>query len=124
MDMKTFEQIPSLAAVLLVVLTVAACAIRLRGDEVPTNTAVGSDIASDPLVTKLRECRLMTDQQNDTLAECRKLWAEQRRRFLGQKASALPDNANSKVGPSLFIAPKDESRLRSGHPSLQQSGKE
>ncbi|MBU6464265.1 MAG: putative entry exclusion protein TrbK-alt [Bradyrhizobium sp.] len=115
---------PTLAAVLLVVLTIAACAIRLRGDEVPTNAAVGSEVAPDPLATKLSECRSVTDQQKDALAECRKRWAEQRRRFLGQSSPALTETGDPQSGPSLFVAPKDESRLPPGYPSIQQRGKE
>jgi hypothetical protein len=33
MNTKTLERLPTVAAVVLVVLLVAACAIRLRGDE-------------------------------------------------------------------------------------------
>ena len=124
MNTKTLERIPIVAAVLLVVVTAASCAIRLRDDEAPTNMAAGSEVAPDPLTTKLRECRSVTDQQKDALSECRKLWAEQRRQFLGQSAPMLPGNADSKVGPSLFIAPKDASRLPAGYPSSQQTGKE
>jgi len=124
MNTKTAEQIPTLAAVLLVVLTVAACAIRLRGDEVPANTAAASEVAPNTLTAKLRECRSVTDLQNDALTECSKLWAEQRRRFLGQSAPTLPDSTDSKVGPSLFVARKDASRLPAGYPSIQPSGKE
>jgi conjugative transfer region protein TrbK len=98
MNTKTAEQIPTLAAVLLVVLTVAACAIRLRGDEVPANTAAASEVAPNTLTAKLRECRSVTDLQNDALTECRKL--------------------------SLFVARKDASRLPAGYPSIQPSGKE
>ena len=35
MNTKTLERLPTVAAVVLVVLVVAACAIRLRGDEGP-----------------------------------------------------------------------------------------
>ncbi|MDE2330741.1 MAG: putative entry exclusion protein TrbK-alt [Bradyrhizobium sp.] len=122
MDTKSLERTPALAAVLLAVLTVAACAIRLGGDEAPTNMAAGS--APDPLTAKLRECRSVTDLQKDALAECRRLWAGQRRRFLGQKAPTPPDRADSQSGPSVFVAPKDESRLPSGYPSTPQIGKE
>ena len=40
MNTKTLERIPALAAVVLVVLVVAACAIRLRSDEAQTDTSV------------------------------------------------------------------------------------
>ena len=125
MNTKTLERLPSVAAVVLVVLVVAACAIRLRGDEPKTNSPASADGTSDPLVTKLAECRSVTYEQKDALSECRKAWAEKRRQFLGQKSSsASSDNAPPQEGSSLFVPPKDESRLSPGYPPIQQSGKE
>jgi conjugative transfer region protein TrbK len=125
MNMQRFERLPTLAAVVLVVLVVAACAIRLRGDEGQANTSASADVTSDPLATKLAECRSVTYEQKDVLSECRKAWAEKRRQFLGQKASsASSENGSPREGSSLFVPPKDESRLSPGYPPIQQSGKE
>jgi conjugative transfer region protein TrbK len=125
MNTKTLERLPYVAAVVLVVLVVAACAIRLRGDEPKTNSPTSADEASDPLATKLAECRSVTYEQKDALSECRKAWAEKRRQFLGQKASsASSGNGGSEEGSPLFVSPKDESRLSPGYPSIQQPGKE
>jgi conjugative transfer region protein TrbK len=124
MNTKTLERIPALAAVVLVVLVVAACAIRLRSDEGQTSTSGSADVASDPLATKLAECRSVTYEQKDALSECQKVWAEKRRQFLGQKAPAASDTGAAQVGSSLFVPPKDESRLPSGYPPIQQTGKE
>jgi conjugative transfer region protein TrbK len=125
MNTKTLERLPTVAAVMLVVLVVAACAIRLRGDEDQINSSASAERASDPLATKLAECRSVTYEQKDALSECRKAWAEKRRQFLGQKApSASSDNGTPQEGSSLFLLPKDESRLSPGYPSIQQSGKE
>jgi conjugative transfer region protein TrbK len=124
MNTKTLERVPALAAVVLVVLVVAACAIRLRSDEGQTNTSGSADVASDPLATKLAECRAVTYEQKDALSECRKAWAEKRRQFLGQKAPAPSDGGPPQAGSSLFVAPKDESRPPSGYPPIQQTGKE
>jgi conjugative transfer region protein TrbK len=124
MSMKTLERLPSVAAVMLVVLVVAACAIRLRGDEDQINSSAFVDQAADPLVTKLAECRSVTYAQKDALSECRKAWAEKRRQFLGQKPSASSEKGNSPEGSSLFVPPKDESRLSPGYPPIQQPGKE
>ena len=123
MDTKTLERIPALAAVVLVVLVVAACAIRLRSDEGQTDTP-SADVTSNPLTTKLAECRSVAYEQKDALSECRKAWAEKRRQFLGQKAPAPSDSGAPQAGASLFVAPKDESRLPSGYPPIQQTGKE
>jgi conjugative transfer region protein TrbK len=125
MNTKTLERLPTVAAVVLVVLLVAACAIRLRGDEAQTTSAASANHASDALATKLAECRSVTYEQKDALSDCRKAWAEKRRQFLGQKApSASSDNETPHEGSSLFVPPKDESRLSPGHPPIQQPGKE
>jgi conjugative transfer region protein TrbK len=126
MNTQRFKRLPILAAMVLVVLVVAACAIRLRGDEGQTNTSASTEATSDPLATKLAECRSVTYEQKEPLSECRKAWAEKRRQFLGQdKApSASSDNEAAKKGSSLFVPPKDESRLSPGFPPVPQSGKE
>jgi conjugative transfer region protein TrbK len=125
MNMKNLERLPTMAAALLVVLIVAACAIRLRGDENRTLSAPSADRASDALATRLAECRSVTYEKKDALSECRKAWAEKQRQFLGEKApSASSDNGAPQEGSSLFVSPKDESRLPSGYPPMQQSGKE
>ena len=124
MNTKTLERLPAAAAVVLVVLVVAACAVRLRGDEDQTHSAASADGASDPAATKLAECRSVTYEQKDALSECRKAWAEKRRQFLGQKASsAKSENGPPREGSSLFVPPKDESRLSPSFPPIQ-SGKE
>ncbi len=125
MNTKTIERLPTLAAVALVVVVLAACVIRLRGDEGQTNTPTSADVTSDPLAMKLAECRSVTYEQKETLSECRKAWAEKRRQLLGQKTLAPSDAGAAQAGgSSLFVAPKDESRLPSGFPPIQQSGKE
>ena len=125
MNMKKLQRLPTMTALVLVVLIVAACAIRLRGDENRTLSATSADHASDALATKLAECRSVTYEQKDALSECRKAWAEKRRQFLGQKISpASSDNAPPQEGSSLFVPPKDESRLPPGYPPIPPSGKE
>jgi conjugative transfer region protein TrbK len=123
MNTKKIERLPTVFAALLVVLVVAACAIRLRGDEEQINSAASVDQISDPLATKLAECRSVTYEQKEKLSECREAWAETRRQFLGQKAPA-PVVGPPQAGSSLFVAPKDMSRLPSGYPPTQQTGKE
>jgi conjugative transfer region protein TrbK len=124
MNTKKLERLPTVFAALLVVLVVAACAIRLRGDEEQINSSASADQISDPLATKLAQCRSVTYDQKDALSECRKAWAEKRRQFLGQKAQAPSGGGPPQAGSPLFVAPKDESRLPSGYPPIQQTGKE
>jgi conjugative transfer region protein TrbK len=125
MNTKKLERLPTVAATVLVVLVVAACAIRLRDDENQSLTATSADQASDALATKLAACRSVTYEQKDALSECRKAWAEKRRQFLGHKdPPASSDNETAQAGSSLFVPPKDESRLSPGYAPIQQSGKE
>ena len=125
MNMKNLQRLPTVAAAFLVVLVVAACAIRLRGDESQADSSATADLASDPLTTKLAACRSVTYDQKDALSECRKAWAEKSRQFLGQKISpASSDNAPPQEGFSLFVPPKNESRISPGYPPIQQPGKE
>ena len=125
MDMKKLERLPTTAAVVLLVLVLAACAIRLRSDDDQTSSSVSADRTSDAQATKLGECRSVTYEQKDALAECRKAWAERRQQFLGQKTPSAPsDNGRPQEGSSLFVPPKDESRLSPAYPPIQQSGKE
>jgi conjugative transfer region protein TrbK len=126
MNTKKLEWLPTVAAVLLVVLAVAACAIRLRDDESQTLSAASADQASDALAAKLAGCRSVTYEQKDALSECQKAWAEKRRQFLRQDkaSSGSSDNEAAKEDSSLFVPPKDGSRLSPGYPPIQQSGKE
>lgn len=118
MTKSKLDQIPMMAAVAVVVMIIAACAIRLRGDDSQSGspTSVTQDSAS--LAAKLAQCRTVTYEQEDALLECRKVWAEKRRQFLGREnaPSAFPDSG-APQGGSLFLPPKDEQRLPSGYPA-------
>jgi conjugative transfer region protein TrbK len=119
------DRLPTMAAMMLVVLTVAACAIRLRDDGNQTASATSSDQASDPLATKLVECRSVTSEQKEALSECRKAWAEKRRQFLGQTSPTSSESAASHGTSPLFIPSEHDSGPRLGpHDSVPQSGKE
>jgi conjugative transfer region protein TrbK len=124
MKKTKLDRLPMAAAMLLVVFIVAACAIRLRGDENQTPSATSAAEATDPVATKLAECRSVTYEQKDALSECRKTWAEKRRQFLGKSPSSSSENGAAQGGSSLFVPPKDEDRLPSGYPSIPQSGRE
>jgi conjugative transfer region protein TrbK len=124
MKKPKLERLPMAAAIFLVVLIVAACTIPLRESENQTLSAATTAETSDPLAAKLAQCRAVTYEQKDALTECRKVWAEKRRQFLGKPPSASSDNGGAQGGSSLFVSPKDESRLPFGTPSIQQTGKE
>jgi conjugative transfer region protein TrbK len=125
MKANKLERLPLMMAVVLVVLVVAACAVRLRDDEHQTGSSASAGRASDPLATKLSECRSVTYEQKDALSECRKAWAEKRRQFLGQRApSTSSDDGSARDGTSLFVQPKDESRLSPDYNANPQPGRE
>ncbi|MCD9821356.1 putative entry exclusion protein TrbK-alt [Bradyrhizobium japonicum] len=98
------------------VLLAAACAIQLRGGEGSSSPATaeettsldGSDVAS---------CRSVTT--NDTMGyqHCLRIWAENRRRFFGDKNGPL-DFDPGKLAGSSGAAPKDQSRLSQGYPPV------
>ncbi len=122
MNAKTLDRLPTIAAVALAVLGFAACTIHLRSDEDQAESIQSMDQAVDPLAAKLVQCRSVTYEQKDALAECRKAWAEQRRKFLERKVpSATPGGEASRQGFSLFVPPKDESHVPPGIPSIPQS---
>lgn len=119
------DRLPTMAAMMLVVLIVAACAIRLRDDGNQTASASSFDRASDPLAAKLAECRSVTSEQKQALSECRKAWAEKRRQFLGQTSPKSPESATSHGTSPLFIPSEHDRRPRLGpHDSVPQSGEE
>lgn len=121
----TLDRLPTMAAMVLIVLIVAACAIRLRDDENQTASATSSDQASDPLAAKLAECRSVTSEQKEALSECRKAWAEKRRQFLRQTSPTSSESAASQGKPPLFIPSEHDGERRLGpHDSVPQSGKE
>lgn len=124
MNTQKLDRIPHLAALALVALVAGACAIPLRGGEEQAKVFESGGTTPDPLAAKLAECRSVTSEQKDELSECRKAWEEKRRQFLGQEIPAPSDGRLPQAGSSLFVAPKDESRLRSGTPSIQQNGME
>jgi conjugative transfer region protein TrbK len=115
------------AGVAVMVLVVAACAIKLRGDE-DQISALPSAQEVDPLAAELARCRTVTSEQKDALAECRRIWAEQRRQFLGQSKTPTPASHPDDSAPNIgFPAPgprKDKSRLPLGWPSIPPSESE
>ncbi|TWB51381.1 putative entry exclusion protein TrbK-alt [Bradyrhizobium sacchari] len=112
------ERLPGTAAVALTVVVVAACAIRLRGDE-STPRASGLAPKAEAAAAKLDQCRTATEAQKEAFLECRKIWAEQRSRFLGGTGSSNGSESRTGCGASAAPLPrKDESRLPSALPSI------
>ncbi|MCP3459676.1 putative entry exclusion protein TrbK-alt [Bradyrhizobium sp. CCGUVB23] len=118
-----FNRILIGVAALLLALAVGACAIQLRSGADQTVDPASAIQETDPLAAKLAQCRTVNYEQKDAWLECRKVWAEKRRQFLGQReGGARPaidgTPANSPIPPS----PKDQSRLPSGYSSVPTLG--
>ena len=62
MKTKMVQRTPTFSAVVLVLLVVAACAIRLHGGGEQTNKPVSADLTFVPLLPKLTECRSVTNE--------------------------------------------------------------
>ena len=116
MTINRLERLPRVAAALIAVLVVAACAIRLRGDESDTESRRSLAQKSGSTPAKLEHCRTVSPEQRDVLLECQKIWAEKRRQFFGQKGSST--HPEEKAQSSFPVPPRDESRLPSGYPFL------
>ena len=127
MNTKTLDRLPTIAAVVLVVLVIAACTIHLRGDDNQAPSATSMDQAADPLAAKLEQCRSVTSEQREALAECGKVWAEKRRQFLGQTSPTSSQRVLSPRGSLLFVPHDEGSEPRlgpPGHGSIPQSEKD
>lgn len=119
MMINRLERLPTLAGVLIAVLVVAACAIRLRGDESDTDSRRSFAPNSDSMAAKLEQCRTVSSEQRDALLECQKIWAEKRHQFFGQNGSSTrPDSGAAQPQSSSPVLPKNESHLPSGYPFL------
>ncbi len=109
------ERIPTVAALAIVAVVVAACVIRLRDNEgqVQSNASVGRP--SDQLAEKLEHCRSVAYEQKNELGECQKIWAEKRHQFLGQRSGppVRGDQSNASGLPSPAPG-NDVGRVRSG----------
>jgi conjugative transfer region protein TrbK len=114
--------------VAVMVLFVAACAIKLRGDEEQTSSASPGSQEADPLAAELARCRRVMPEQTDALEACRRIWAEQRRQFLGQSKPPTPSTRPNDGAPNIGVPAlgprKDKSRLPQGWPSISPSESE
>ncbi|XIA62385.1 putative entry exclusion protein TrbK-alt [Bradyrhizobium sp. TZ2] len=112
-DFRVFKAL-SLCATICGVVLAAACTIHLRGDDNQPQLIASAAHGSDPTAGELQRCRSVSYEQTDRLAECRKVWAEQRRQFLKQsnEAARNPARPDPDAIPSASV--KDQSRLPSG----------
>ncbi|MGW1419891.1 putative entry exclusion protein TrbK-alt [Bradyrhizobium manausense] len=98
------------------ILVVAACTIQLRGGEggsAPPKAKQNSDVDGSDLA----RCRTITPEDAEGYQHCQKVWGENRRHFFGRKDSAAASRHPDPVA-GLTHAPKDESRMPQGYPSV------
>lgn len=104
-------------------LAVAACAIRLRGDEsLTTSTGSVAQESHTTMAADVERCRTITYEKKEMLPECRKIWAEKRRQFFGHTGGSSricgPRNPESSLA-----APQSGDGCRpSGHSSGSGQG--
>jgi conjugative transfer region protein TrbK len=123
---ELFRKFPLIAAMGLVVLSVAACAVQLRPDQ-DSQPSPTSPEENHPLAPKLESCLTVTPDQTATFEYCRRVWVENRRRFFGSQkklpaSKTAVDHANEQLPAEP--APKDQSRLPQGYPPLAAPAQE
>jgi conjugative transfer region protein TrbK len=113
-DVRAFKALSLVTTAGLFV--VAACTIQLRGENVssPPKEKQTTDVGGSDLA----RCRNVTSEYASGYQHCRQVWAENRRRFFGRRdGAAVSGHHDSAVG--LALAPKDQSRMPQGHPSVE-----
>ena len=100
-------------------LVMAACAIQLRGDGYEAASKSADPHTTGAPASSLAGCRTVTPEQTATYDDCRRIWAENRRRFFGQKGSAAaPAGSDALSSQPSETPPKDQSRIPQGYPSV------
>ena len=122
------DRLSMVAGVAVMVLVVAACAIKLRDDEEQASSVSPASEDPNPLAAELARCRSVTPEQKDALEACRRIWAEQRAQFLGQSKPPTPSTRTNDGAPNVGVPAlgprKDESRLPQGWPPISPSESE
>ncbi|MEH2549932.1 conjugative transfer region protein TrbK [Bradyrhizobium sp. AZCC 2262] len=95
------------------VLLVAACTFQLRGrDKSPALQK--TEQRTEENGSELARCRQLNSEEATGYQHCRKVWAENRRRFLGRKDGVVVRGDDDAVGSTS--TPKDQSRVPQGYP--------
>src|SRR5713101_6924717 len=97
------DRLSIVAGVAVMVLVVAACAVKLRDDEEQASPASPAFGDPNPLAAALARCRTVTPEQKDALEECRRVWAEQRRQFLGRSKTPSPTSHLDDRAPNIGV---------------------
>jgi conjugative transfer region protein TrbK len=112
-DVRAFKAL-SLATT-VGVFVVAACMIQLRGGEESSPLKAEQSTVADS--SELARCRSVTSEEAASYQHCQQVWAENRRRFFGRKDGSA-DSGRHDSAAGLTPAPKDQSRMPQGYPSV------
>jgi conjugative transfer region protein TrbK len=110
-DLKPFKALSRGMTIFVGVLVVT---VYLRGDDNQPPPASSAVREPDHSAAALERCRSISYEQIDRLAECRKVWAEQRRHFLGKSINTPRKHARPHPDVTPSVSAKDGSRLPSG----------
>ncbi|MGY4505826.1 conjugative transfer region protein TrbK [Bradyrhizobium sp. GM24.11] len=113
-DVRTFKALSLTTTI--GVFVVAACTIQLRGGE-DASSPPKAEQTSDADDSDLVRCRNVTIEETARYRHCQETWAINRRRFFGRKDAAA---VSGRDGPATSVtpAPKDQSRMPQGYPSV------
>ena len=113
-EVNAFKALSLCTTICVGILAVAACTIHLRVDEDQPESTTSVVRDSDPVAAELERCRTISYEQKERLAECRKLWADKRRQFLGFDRGSPSNPEQSDSGARPPASAKDQSRMPSG----------
>ena len=108
-------------AAIVLAFVIAACAIQLRGDDDSAQPASPVTQSRNTIAAELERCReVITSEQAAELHECRRVWAENRRRFLGKRKSSAASSVDAQSNtPALSSRQhKDPERVLGDRPSV------
>jgi conjugative transfer region protein TrbK len=113
-EFNSFKALSVGVTICIGALATAACTILLRGDESSSEATASIAQRTDLASAELERCRTISYEQQDELRECRKIWAEKRRQFLGQQGDVARDPARPDPEAMPPASLKNQSRLPTG----------
>lgn len=117
-DQKAFQALSLAITVIGGAALIVACTIQLRGPDKIMGPKPSSATASRPMESDLTRCRTVTSEHSPAYQDCQRIWAENRRRFFRPGVSSISPAANDRASSPLPPAPKDQSRMPQGDPSV------
>lgn len=101
-----------MTALALALMAVAVALVQLRDGSTPTAVEPRPAIV-DPLASELARCRTITPEQLAADDTCRRVWAENRRRFFEPSASRRSPASTDPAATGAAMPPKIQDRIPS-----------